>query len=255
MPPKSSRRKRLSGRTLAAALLLILTVILLVIGGPLLQTMEWKLTLFGHPLVLRLHYGASMLILLFAMVPFFMVFEKRRPQARELIVIATLSAIAVLGRAIFFMLPNFKPVCAIVIIAGVCFGAEAGFLVGAVSGFVSNFIYMQGIHTPWQMVGFALVGFFAGLLFSGEGRRKSRTALCVYGFFSTLILYGGIINVSQILAAQAAVTWQLILAAYLSALPWDLIHACSSVVFLYLLSRPMIEKLERIKLKYGILEP
>lgn len=70
------------------------------------------------------------------MIPFFMVFEKRKPQARELIIIATLSAIAVAGRAAFFMLPNFKPVCAIVIIAGVCFGAESGFLVGAVSGFV-----------------------------------------------------------------------------------------------------------------------
>lgn len=61
------------------------------------------------------------------MIPFAMVFENRKPQARELIVIAVLAAIAVAGRAAFFMLPQFKPVVAIVIIAGVSLGAEAGF--------------------------------------------------------------------------------------------------------------------------------
>lgn len=87
----------------------------------------------------RKYFFISMMIMVYSMVPFVMVFEGRRPQARELVILALLAAIAVAGRAAFFMLPQFKPVIAVVIVAGVCFGAESGFLVGAVSMFASNF--------------------------------------------------------------------------------------------------------------------
>ena len=83
-------------------------------------------------------------IICLAMLPFAMIFENRKPQARELLVIAVMAAIAVAGRMAFFMIPQFKPVCAVVIIAGIGLGAEAGFLTGAVSGFVSNFFFGQG---------------------------------------------------------------------------------------------------------------
>lgn len=75
----------------------------------------------------RKYYIVSLGIIACTMLPFFMVFEDRKPQARELIIIAVLSAIGVAGRTAFFMLPQFKPVVAIVIISAVCFGAEAGF--------------------------------------------------------------------------------------------------------------------------------
>ena len=74
-----------------------------------------------------------------AMIPFFMVFEERKPQAREILLIAVMAAIAVVGRIAFFMIPQFKPMAAVVILAGVGLGAEAGFLTGAMAGFVSNF--------------------------------------------------------------------------------------------------------------------
>ena len=99
------------------------------------------------------------------MIPFFMVFESRKPKARELIIISVLCAIAVSGRTAFFMTPQFKPVVAIVIISGVCFGGEAGFLVGAMTGFVSNFFFGQGPWTPWQMFCFGIIGFLAGILY------------------------------------------------------------------------------------------
>ncbi|MEG2639139.1 MAG: hypothetical protein RR992_06475, partial [Clostridiales bacterium] len=96
----------------------------------------------------RRYYVISLLIIFETMIPFFMVFENRKPQARELILIAVIAAIAVAGRAAFFMVPQFKPVVAIVIIAGVCLGAETGFLVGALTALVSNFFVGQGPFTP-----------------------------------------------------------------------------------------------------------
>ena len=78
----------------------------------------------------RVYYLASVLIILYTMIPFFLVFEHRKPQAKELVVLAVLCAIAVASRAAFRMIDHFKPMTAIVMIAGVAFGPEAGFLVG-----------------------------------------------------------------------------------------------------------------------------
>ncbi|MBQ9108630.1 MAG: ECF transporter S component, partial [Oscillospiraceae bacterium] len=99
------------------------------------------------------------------MLPFFLVFEGRKPKPRELVVIAVLCAIGVAGRGAFFMLPQFKPVLALTIIAGVAFGGEAGFLVGAVTMLVSNMIFSQGPWTPWQMFSMGAIGFLSGVLF------------------------------------------------------------------------------------------
>lgn len=202
----------------------------------------------------RKYYFISLLIMLYAMAPFLMVFEKRKPEAKELIVIAVLVAIAVAGRAAFFMLPQFKPVVAIVIIAAVCLGAEAGFLVGVTAGFVSNFFFGQGPWTPWQMFCFGIIGFVAGLLFQKGWLSRSRLSLCLFGGLATLILYGGIINIGSVLMFTAQFSWQALIAAYASAFWFDLVHAIATIVFLFVLSKPMIEKLDRIKVKYGLVE-
>lgn len=203
----------------------------------------------------RKYYFISFLIIIYTMIPFFMVFENRKPQARELIVIAVLSAIAVAGRAAFFMLPQFKPVVAIVIIAGVCLGAESGFLVGAVSGFVSNFFFGQGPWTPWQMFCFGIIGFLAGILFKKGRLKKNVLQLCIYGGISTLIIYGGLINIGALLMFTSKFSFEALIATYISGFPFDLVHAIATVFFLAVISQPMIEKIDRIKIKYGLIEP
>ncbi len=202
------------------------------------------------------YYFISLLIILCAMVPFVMIFENRRPQAREIVIIAILAAIAVAGRSVAFMLPEFKPVIALVIITGVCFGGEAGFLVGAVTGFVSNFFFGQGPWTPWQMFSFGIIGFLAGALFVRGGLRPGKVALCIFGAASTLLIYGGIMDTASVLIIyQGQFSKALLLASYAAGLGFNMIHALSTVVFLLILSGPMIEKLERIKRKYGLIEP
>lgn len=73
------------------------------------------------------YYFISLMVLLECMAPFFLIFEGRKPKARELVIIAVLCAIAIAGRAALFMLPQFKPVIAMTIISGVAFGGETGF--------------------------------------------------------------------------------------------------------------------------------
>jgi energy-coupling factor transport system substrate-specific component len=202
------------------------------------------------------YYFISLLIILCAMVPFVMIFEHHRPQAREIVIIAVLAAIAVAGRSVAFMLPEFKPVIALVIITGVCFGGEAGFLVGAITAFVSNFFFGQGPWTPWQMFCFGIIGFLAGILFSRRGQKPGKITLCIFGVICTLFIYGGIMDTASVLIIyQGHFSKALLLASYAAGFGFNAIHALSTVVFLLILSGPMIEKLNRIKRKYGLIEP
>ncbi|MBQ7566741.1 MAG: ATP-binding cassette domain-containing protein [Oscillospiraceae bacterium] len=199
----------------------------------------------------RKYYFISLLLLLEILLPFFLVFEGRKPKARELTVIAVLCALGVASRAVFFMLPQFKPVMAIAILAGVTFGGETGFLVGAVTMLVSNLMFSQGPWTPWQMVAMGLVGFLAGVIFR---RGASRLTLSVFGALAAIFVYGLIMNTA------AAVIWAhtldrgILLTYYVTGLPVDCVHAAATALFLWLLTDPMLEKLERIKIKYGLLE-
>ena len=116
------------------------------------------------------------------------------------------------------MLPQFKPVVAVVIIAGVCFGGEAGFLVGAASGFVSNFFFGQGPWTPWQMFAFGIIGFIAGILYNTGFFKKTKVSLCLFGFFATFLIYGIIMNSATVLMSQQEVNFQMLLSSCIMGL-------------------------------------
>lgn len=201
----------------------------------------------------RRYYFLSLLIILEAIIPFLLSFEKRKPRARELITVSVLCAIAVAGRAAFFMVPQFKPVAAIVIIAGVAFGGECGFLVGAISGFASNFFFGQGPWAPWQMLAFGTIGLIAGVLSSMRILKNNRTPLAIFGFAATFIIYGGLMNPASVIMWQHNPTAEMILSSFVVGAPFDIIHAASTAFFLWFISAPMLEKLERIKIKYKVL--
>ena len=197
---------------------------------------------------------SSLIVVFAAMLPFFMVFEGRKPKAREIMVIAVLSALGVAGRAAFFMVPSFKPVAAFVILTGISFGGEAGFLVGCLIMLISNMFMGQGPWTPWQMFSFGIIGFFAGILYKKGILKARKIDLCIYGFLSVVLIYGGIMNPASVLMAYGHITKESLLAFYISGLPVDLVHAASTVVFLCIMSQPLLTKLERIKVKYGLIQ-
>lgn len=200
------------------------------------------------------HYGIISLAVLFeCMLPFFLIFEGRKPKARELVIISVLSALGVAGRAAFFMLPQFKPVMAITIIAGVAFGGESGFLVGAVTMLASNVMFSQGPWTPFQMFAMGIVGFLSGVLFKKGFLRKTRSSLCVFGVLSSIIIYGGIMNPSTLTWGNSTINAKTLLTCFVTGFPMDCIHAIATALFLFLIAESCLEKLERVKLKYGLL--
>ncbi|MFR3320825.1 MAG: ECF transporter S component [Lachnospiraceae bacterium] len=168
----------------------------------------------------------------------FVRFEHKKPQARELVTIAVMSAVAVASRAGFIMVPFFKPLTGIVMITGMALGPEAGFLTGAVSGFVSNFIFGQGPWTPWQMFAFGVAGFLTGRpLQRGGGLQEKRLPAGLFGGICVLILIGPIPDTcslftmsTEIMAASAA-------GIYLAGLPVNAVHACNFLTVFFLESR------------------
>ncbi len=199
-------------------------------------------------------YFTCLFIILEAMLPFALMFEGRRPHSGELVIISVLCAIAVAGRVVFMPLPQFKPVLAVVIISGLCFGGETGFLVGSISAFVSNFYFSQGPWTPWQMFAFGIIGFLAGTLFKKGILRRNKTEICIFGFFSTLVVCGILLNIGMLIISQSEITLGMILAKIVLGFPMDLTHGISTAFFLWFALEPMVDKLERIKIKYGMIE-
>ncbi len=198
------------------------------------------------------YVAVSLLLIVYAMVPFFAGFERRKPKAREIVILAVLIAVAVVGRAAFFMLPNFKPIVAIVIISGVALGKESGFLVGSMAAFVSNFLFGQGPWTPWQMIAMAVIGYVAGVIFHKHSDKLKVLPVVIFGGLATLIIYGLIVDLWTILFMGDGITWKMVAAVYTGGFYFNAIHASATVIFLLLLAKPMIEKLERVKVKYGM---
>ena len=100
-----------------------------------------------------------------------------RPSARMIALVATLAALAALGRDAFVALPDVKPITAMTLVVGYVLGPLAGFTVGAIGMLASNMLLGQGPYTPWQMVAWGLVGVFGALFGRLSGRRASRMTL------------------------------------------------------------------------------
>lgn len=209
---------------------------------------------FGWKFSERQFYIVSLLIIIYATIPFFLMFENRKPQARELVVLAVMCVIAVTSRGAFIWIPHFKPMIAVIIIAGVALGAEAGFLTGAITGFVSNFIFGQGIWTPWQMFAYGMAGFLGGFLYKKGLLSKRRIPLAIFGGLIVVTIVGPILDTCSLFTMTPIITKESVVAIYLSGLPINIIHATATVLTLLLISKPMFEKLDRIRLKYGMME-
>ena len=214
---------------------LILSVLIFAILAPI--TIYFGMTRFND----RKYYFVSLMLILEAIVPFAVLW---RPKTREVVLITTLCGIAVMGRGAFFMLPQIKPILALVVIFAAALGGEMGFIIGVVSAFVSNMMFAQGPWTPWQMFALGIIGMIAGLVFS---RRKNLAAICVYGGVAAFFVYGAIMNLSSALMGG-----QSIVAAFLQGAAFDLVHGVSTVVFLVIFGRYFLDRLGRIRRKYRI---
>ena len=209
--------------------------------------------LLGSRLPGRWYYLTSTLIIIEILIPFFLAFESRRTQARELVLLAVLCALAVASR-VAMPLPHFKPIFAIVMIAGMAFGSQAGFLVGAVSAFASNFLLGgQGPWTPWQMMAYGVAGLLAGAVTRRGWLPKKPWALAIFGFVSMVTIVGVLLDCCTIFTSLTTIKWSSVALVLTLGLRTNISHGISTALTLLVFSKPLLEKLDRVKLKYGLI--
>ncbi len=229
------RRSRL--RTLAVYLAFFVGMPLLLLVGVLLFKGERYLLI-------------SLLMALFTCLPFFIRFEKRRSNAREMAILSVMVALSVLGRLVFAPIPAFKPVSAFTVITGIAFGPQAGFIAGSLTAIISNVFFGQGPWTPFQMLIWGLLGFLSGVFFP-RGRVPRKWKLIVAGILSGFLFSIGM-DLYTTLSTEGGFSFERYFAYAFASLPTSLCYACSNVVFLLFLTHPLLEKTERMRIRFGV---
>lgn len=200
------------------------------------------------------YYLTACLILVVPILSYFMNFEKKGLNVQHFVIIAVFIALTVATRAAFFAIPQFKPILALVIISGICLGCTDAFLIGAMSAFVSNFIFGQGSWTIWQMFSLGLIGFIAGLIFFNHldlNKNKNIIIVSIFGLLSTFV-YSAINNFCFLLMAKTPLSIEAFVSASAMSFTMDLTLAAATLIFLILLTKPVNKVLERIKLKFDL---
>lgn len=202
----------------------------------------------------RVYLIVSVVLIILAIVLFVRSFEKKKPGTKDVVLISVMISLAVVGRLVFFMIPQFKPCAAIIIITGIMLGKQAGFLSGILTAFISDFFFGMGPWTVWQMIAFGLIGLMSAIIFNEDRIEKmggfAKLILCVYGFLVTFVVYGLIMDTATVFMITDKPKVATFIATYLAGIVFNLIHGGSTFIFLYLMANPLSKKIKRILVKY-----
>lgn len=193
----------------------------------------------------------SFVIVAMTLLTFILSFERKESNTRYMVVVAVLTALSVLGRFLFAALPGFKPVAAIVIITAVYFGSEAGFLVGALTAFISNIYFGHGPWTPFQMFAWGAIGLVAGLPWIRIMLQKHKWMIVMMGLFAG-VFFSLFMDFWTVLSIDSVFNMSRYLTAIGFSFPFMAVYAVSNVIFLFITVKPAGKLLERVKKKYGM---
>jgi prenyltransferase beta subunit len=191
---------------------------------------------------------ASFLILGAVLLGGFVWYERSRPPAQVVALVAALAALAIAGRIAFAAFPNVKPTTDIVIFAGYALGPAPGFAVGALAALVSNFWFGQGPWTPWQMAGWGMCGLLGAALALGTRNAGRLTLALTCGFGG--ILYGALLNFSLMATYGGDLSLERFGVLAVRAVPFDAAHAIGNVAFALLAGPAIVRMLTRFRERF-----
>ena len=167
--------------------------------------------------------------------------ERGPNRSKELALVAALAAVAAGGRVLFAFIPNVQPVTITVAVTGVALGPRAGIAVGGASALLSNAVLGQGPWTPWQMIGWGLVGATAGWI---GPLLRNRFALAAFGVCWGF-LFDWLLDVWAWSALGQGADADSFLAFVVAGLPFDIAHAAGNAVIALVAGPALIAMLDR----------
>jgi len=195
--------------------------------------------------------AASLVVLGLALVAGFAWYERTHPTARVLALVATLAALAALGRIAFAPLPNIKPTTDIVLLTGYALGGAPGFAVGAVAALASNVFFGQGPWTPWQMCAWGGVGIGGALLARAAGRELGRGALAAACALAG-VGYGVVMNLHLWVTYSGDHSLAALGAYFTTSFPFDLAHVVGNVLFCLVFGPALVRALTRYRQRFEV---
>ena len=195
--------------------------------------------------------AASSLVLGAALVAGFAWYERTHPTSRVLALVATLAALAALGRIAFAPLPNVKPTTDIVLLSGYVLGGAPGFVVGAVAALASNLFFGQGPWTPWQMVAWGGIGVGGAALARLSARRLGRMPLAL-ACGAAGLAFGVVMNVHLWVNYSGDHTAAKLAATFATSLPFDVAHAAGNVAFCLVFGPALVRALQRFRTRMDV---
>lgn len=179
--------------------------------------------------------------------------QKAAVSSKEIVLLAALTAIGALGRIPFAAIPSVQPTTFIIMLSACIFGPQAGFMVGAGAALVSNFFLGQGPWTPWQMIGWGLVGAGTAYFYRlWPGNKPVGLALLglLWGY-----IFGWIQNLGFWLNFVYPLNIQSFLATYAASIVFDSLHAACNFCLCLVLAAPVLKILQEYqeKITYRVL--
>ncbi len=194
---------------------------------------------------------ASFLLLGCALTAGFAWYERSHPSARVLALVATLAALAALGRVAFAPIPNVKPTTDIVLLTGYVLGGAPGFMVGAVAALASNLFFGQGPWTPWQMAGWGIAGLIGAGLARVYGRELGRVSLAI-GCAGASLVFGAVMNVSMWITYSGDHSLDKLWFYFAGSFPFDVAHALGSLLFCLAFGPALVRALQRFRTRFEV---
>lgn len=194
---------------------------------------------------------AAFSILALTLVAGFAWYERSHPSSKVLALVATVAALAALGRIAFAPLPNVKPTTDIVLLAGYVLGGAPGFAIGAISALASNIVFGQGPWTPWQMGAWGFVGVMGAVLAATCGRDLGRWPLAI-ACMTAGFVYGAILDFSSWVTFSGSHTLDQLLAISATSLWFNVAHAVGNLVFCLAFGPVLVRALTRYRSRFDV---
>ncbi len=173
-------------------------------------------------------------------------YERSRPSARLVALVAALAALAIAGRLVLAPIPNVVATTDIVLITGYALGAGPGFAVGALAAPISNIWLGQGPWTAWEMAGWGLVGLGGAWLAVLTRRRLGRLGLatvCALAGFA----YGALLDLSVMVTYGGEQSLDRYLALSARGLPFNVAHAAGNFVIALAAGPALVRMISRFR--------
>ncbi|MCD6230445.1 MAG: ECF transporter S component [Dehalococcoidia bacterium] len=188
----------------------------------------------------------AILLSVLIILAFFFQFESVALSSKEIALVSTLTAMSVVLRIPFSAVPSFQPCTFLILCTGYVFGPVAGFMVGAMTPLISNFLLGQGPWTLGQMLAWGMIGYFAAYLSRFKLSRRSLVSIGIIAAYG----FGLLVNVYFWLYFAYPLTLNTLILAQLASFWFDAFHAIGNAVFFGLFGVKVIEILKRYKRRF-----